>query len=107
MMLALAESGASVACIDLLKESCIQAIGKIKSVCNVQVSAWDCDVMDDGAVAKIFDDIVQHHGKIDILVTAAGINKVCRAIDYTAKDFSTIFQVNVNGTFYCMQQAAK
>lgn len=100
MMLALAESGASVACVDLFLELCTIVINKVKSLCDVQVSAWACDVTGDGAVAKIFKKIVEHHGKIDILVTAAGINKVCRAIDYTAKDFSTIFNVHINGTFY-------
>jgi sorbose reductase len=107
MMLALAESGASVACVDLLEETCLQATIKIADECKVEASAWECDVTNDEAVAELFENIVLRHGKIDILVTAAGINKVCPAIEYTSKDFSTIFQVNVNGTFYCMQQAAK
>lgn len=107
MMLGLAESGASVACIDLLQEHCQEACSKINEACNVVASPWSCDVTDDKAVAKLFEAIVQHHGKIDVLVTAAGINKVCAAIDYSSEDFTNIFQVNVNGTFYCMQQAAK
>jgi sorbose reductase len=107
MMLALAESGASVACVDLLEETSLQATTKIVAECKVEASAWGCDVTDDEAVDKLFENIVLRHGKIDILVTAAGINKVCPAIEYTPKDFSTIFQVNVNGTFYCMQKAAK
>jgi sorbose reductase len=107
MMLALAESGASVACIDLVEDSCSKAANKVAAECNVDASSWPCDVTDDGAVAELFEKIVQRHNKIDILVTAAGINKVCPAIDYSSKDFSNIFNVNVNGTFYCMQQAAK
>jgi sorbose reductase len=107
MMLGLAESGADVACIDLIQENCNEACSKVKDACNVNTSAWSCDVTDDKAVADLFEKIVQQHGKIDILVTSAGINKVCAAIDYTSKDFTNIFQVNVNGTFYCMQQAAK
>lgn len=107
MMTALAESGAVVACVDIAQENCLEATAKIAAECNVEVSGWGCDVTDDVAVAALFERIVERHGKVDILVTAAGINKVCPAIDYSAKDFSTIFQVNVNGTFYCMQQAAK
>lgn len=107
MMLALAESGASVACVDLLTETSLEAATRIATDCKVNASGWGCDVTNDEAVAELFEAIVEHHGKIDILVTAAGINKVCPAIEYTPKDFSTIFQVNVNGTFYCMQQAAK
>jgi sorbose reductase len=108
MMLSLAESGASVACIDLSEASSLEAAIKIESKCpDVKVSGWACDVTDPEQVAQAFNDIVEKHGKIDILVTAAGINKVCPAIDYTPKDFNTIFQVNVNGTFYCMQEAAR
>jgi sorbose reductase len=50
---------------------------------------------------------VQNHGGLDVLVTAAGINQVCPAIDYTAASFRKIFDVNVSGTFFCVQQAAK
>lgn len=108
MMLALAESGACIACIDLLEESCIKAVNKVAAtVCNVDASSWPCDVTNNGDVAELFEKIVQRHNKIDILVTAAGINKVCPAIEYTSKDFTHIFNVNVNGTFYCMQEAAK
>jgi sorbose reductase len=107
MMLALAESGASIACIDLSEENCLQATVKVAAECKVEASSWGCDVTNEGAVAESFEKIVQRHGKIDVLVTAAGINKVCPAIDMTSKDFSNIFNVNVNGTFYCMQQAAK
>ncbi|KAI8646051.1 putative short-chain dehydrogenase [Parasitella parasitica] len=107
MMAALAESGAAVACVDLSKEKCLQATTRIAAECKVEVSGWGCDVTDDVAVAQLFEEIISYHGKVDIVVTAAGINKMCPALEYSAKDFSTIFQVNVNGTFYCMQQAAK
>ncbi|KAI9023516.1 hypothetical protein CLU79DRAFT_748887 [Phycomyces nitens] len=107
MMLGLAESGASVACIDILKDMGSKAIDDIQQKCLVKGSSWGCNVTDDKAVEKVFDQIMQVHGRIDILVTAAGINKVCPAIEYTAADFRKIFDVNVNGTFFCVQQAAK
>ncbi|KAG0167093.1 hypothetical protein DFQ28_006681 [Apophysomyces sp. BC1034] len=107
MMRALAESGASVACIDLLSETGAEAVATIEKELNVKASSWGCDVTNDEEVAMLFDQIVQHHGGIDVLVTAAGINQVCPAIDYTAKDFRKIFEVNVSGTFFCAQQAAR
>lgn len=107
MMLALAESGADVACVDLLEDHGKEAVAKIESECQVKTSFWGCDVTDPALVEDLFNKILKEHGKIDILVTSAGINKMCPAIEYTADDFTKIFQVNVNGTFYCMQQAAK
>ncbi|KAI8072457.1 short-chain dehydrogenase/reductase SDR [Gongronella butleri] len=107
MMRALAESGADVACIDLLAETGQESAETIEKDCGVKASSWGCDVTDDAQVAALFDQIVAHHGGLDILVTAAGINKMCAAIDYTAADFRKIFDVNVSGTFFCAQQAAK
>lgn len=107
MMRALAESGADVACIDLLAETGAESIATIERECGVKGSSWGCDVTNDEDVAMVFAQIVQHHGGLNILVTAAGINQVCPAIDYTAKAFRKIFDVNVSGTFFCVQQAAR
>ncbi|CAO3623707.1 unnamed protein product [Cunninghamella echinulata] len=107
MMVALAESGASVACIDLLAETGAETCAFIEKEHGVKASSWGCDVTNEDEVAMIFDQIVQQHGGLDILVTAAGINQVCPAIDYSAKNFRKIFDVNVSGTFFCVQQAAK
>ncbi|KAI9491691.1 short-chain dehydrogenase/reductase SDR [Zychaea mexicana] len=107
MMRALAESGADVACIDLLAETGAEAIAKIESDCKVKGSSWGCDVTNEEDVAMVFNQIAEHHGGIDILLTAAGINKTCPAVEYTAKDFRKIFDVNVSGTFFCAQAAAK
>lgn len=106
-MRALAESGADVACIDLLAETGAGAISTIEKECQVKGSSWGCDVTNEEEVAMVFDQIVQHHGGLDILVTAAGINHVCPAVDYPANAFRKIFDVNVCGTFFCAQQAAK
>ncbi|ORZ23990.1 hypothetical protein BCR42DRAFT_365058 [Absidia repens] len=107
MMRSLAESGASVACIDLLAETGAESVALIEKECQVKASSWGCDVTNDEEVSMLFDQIVQHHGGLDVLVTAAGINQVCPAIDYTAASFRKIFDVNVSGTFFCTQQAAK
>ncbi|KAI8146210.1 hypothetical protein BJV82DRAFT_600913 [Fennellomyces sp. T-0311] len=107
MMLGLAEAGADVACIDLLAETGAESIARIEAECKVKGSSWGCDVTNDEDVAMVFNQIAEHHGGLDILVTAAGINKTCPAVEYSAKDFRTIFDVNVNGTFFCAQAAAR
>ncbi|KAI9314772.1 hypothetical protein BX666DRAFT_2019975 [Dichotomocladium elegans] len=108
MMLGLAEAGAEVACVDVLAETSAKAVAIIEEQCKVKASSWGLDVTNDEEVAIVFEQIAQHHGgRIDILVTAAGINQVCPAIDYSAQQFRKIFDVNVSGTFFCAQQAAK
>lgn len=107
MMKGLAESGANVACIDVLAETAALAVSKLAEECHVEATSWGCDVTNDEEVAMVFDSIAQHHGSIDVLVTAAGINKVCAALDYKAEEMRRIMDVNFTGTFLCAQQAAK
>lgn len=107
MMLALAEAGADIVCIDLQAENGAKAVSKIETECKVKGSSWGCDVTNKEEVARVFDQIEEHHGRIDILVTAAGINHVCPSLDYPAQGVRKILDVNVAGTFNCMQQAAK
>ncbi|KAI9496373.1 hypothetical protein BDB00DRAFT_881989 [Zychaea mexicana] len=107
MMLALAEAGADVACIDILGDTAVVSAQVVAAECKVKSSGWECDVADEEQVASVFQKIVEHHGQIDVLVTAAGINKNGKAFEFTGKDVRKIFDVNVTGTFFCMQQAAK
>ncbi|KAI9496410.1 hypothetical protein BDB00DRAFT_869349 [Zychaea mexicana] len=107
MMLALAEAGADVACIDILSDMAVNSAEIVAADCKVKASGWGCDVADEDQVASVFQKIVEHHGQIDVLVTAAGINKNGKAFEFTGKDVRKIFDINVTGTFFCMQQAAK
>ncbi|CAO3685095.1 unnamed protein product [Umbelopsis ramanniana] len=107
MMRALAECGASVACVDLLAEMGAQACMDIEQEYKVKATSWACDVTSYEEVQKLFGQIAQQHGSIDILVTAAGIVKNVKAEEHTPQDFARIMNVNVNGTFFCCQAAAK
>ena len=107
MMLALAEAGADVACIDLQAENGTKAVAQIETECKVKGSSWGCDVTKEEDVARVFHQIDEHHGRIDILVTSAGINHICSSLEYPAHGVRKILDVNIAGTFYCMQQAAK
>jgi 2-dehydro-3-deoxy-L-rhamnonate dehydrogenase (NAD+) len=47
-------------------------------------------------------------GRLDILVASAGITGPnCALKDYTAKDWRKVFDVNVNGVFYCNRAAVR
>jgi len=58
-------------------------------------------------VETMFDQIKQTFGKIDVLVNNAGIAKTALFTDLTAEEFQNIMDVNVNGTFFCAQCAAR
>jgi 3-oxoacyl-[acyl-carrier protein] reductase len=58
-------------------------------------------------VERLFDETFQQFGRLDILVNNAGImfNKLLAEV--TEEEFDRIFAVNVKGTFFACQQAAK
>lgn len=52
-------------------------------------------------------DISDSHGRLDGLIAAAGIQQETPALEYTAKDANTMFEVNITGVFMTAQAVAK
>lgn len=60
------------------------------------------------AIQKIFADAINHFGKLDIVVANAGIELIeTPFIESTENDFDKVFNINVKGTFFVLQQAAR
>ncbi|AFZ69669.1 SDR family NAD(P)-dependent oxidoreductase [Deinococcus peraridilitoris] len=67
------------------------------------------DVTSRDAVQALVDGVQQHTGRVDVLVNNAGgvLGQVGRPIEaITPQDWHAIFQVNVDGAFYCAQAVA-
>ncbi len=60
-----------------------------------------------GDVQRLFDAAFEHFGKLDILVNNAGVMFNKPLADVTEEEYDRIFAVNVKGTFFACQQAAK
>jgi 3-oxoacyl-[acyl-carrier protein] reductase len=69
--------------------------------------AVQADVSRPDEIHRLFDSIHSHVGQLDILVNNAGIQLVKPVAEITEADFDRIFAVNVKGTFFACQQAAK
>lgn len=66
------------------------------------------DVGDPAAVERLFDDVKQRLGRLDLLFNNAGIFTASRSPDETAiADWQAAVNVNLNGAFYCLAQAFK
>jgi 3-oxoacyl-[acyl-carrier protein] reductase len=60
------------------------------------------DLTDPAAVERAASDTGRHLGGIDILVASAGITGPnTTLVDYPVEDWKRVFDVNVNGVFYC------
>lgn len=66
------------------------------------IAFLSCDITDAAAVQSIFDTIPD---KIDTLINNAGISHIGKAEDTSEEDFERLFQVNVKGSFLCIQAA--
>jgi len=66
------------------------------------------DISDATAVEKMFAELDERWGGIDVLINNAGIDgdKVA-SWEIEAKDWKNVIDINLLGTFYCSQQALK
>jgi NAD(P)-dependent dehydrogenase (short-subunit alcohol dehydrogenase family) len=63
------------------------------------------DVTDESAVADTVDSVVARHDRLDILVTAAGIQRYGSAAETTADGWDEVMAVNVRGAFLAAKYA--
>lgn len=67
----------------------------------------NCDVCKTDQVSIAVKDIIEHFGKIDILVNCAGIVKSCETVEMIDADWDIVNQVNLYGTFYLSREVGK
>jgi 3-oxoacyl-[acyl-carrier protein] reductase len=70
--------------------------------------AFQADVSNVAEITKLFNDVINEFGGIDVVVANAGIAVMgIPIVDVTEADFDRINSVNYKGTYFVLQQAAK
>ena len=69
--------------------------------------AVGADVSREEDVLRMFDQMYQAFGGIDILVSNAGLQKDSAFVDMTLDQWNTVLNVNLSGQFICIREAAK
>ncbi|HWR42256.1 SDR family oxidoreductase [Sporomusa sp.] len=69
--------------------------------------AVQADISRVSELEKLFQKTMEEYGRIDILVNNAGIMLTKPITSITEEDFDRIMAINVKGTYFACQQAAK
>jgi len=104
--LALADSGAQVALIDISAAAMEQTRAEIKNR-GGSSTAYLCDVSKVAAINDAYQAIVDHYGRIDIAVNSAGINIQQRGEEVTEEAWDKVMGINAKGVFFCCQAAGR
>ena len=100
---ALHEMGATVVIADVLDEPGRDAAASFES----GVEYAHLDVTDPTAVETFFAEVAQRHGRLDILVTSAGIANHTPSLELEHAAWQRVLDVNATGTFWCAREAAR
>lgn len=72
---------------------------------GVEAEAFQANVAIEADVQRLFREVLERFGRVDVLVTAAAIWEPKPLEQITAADLLRHFEVNALGTFLCCQQA--
>jgi 3-oxoacyl-[acyl-carrier protein] reductase len=92
------------------KGESFQVVGCSRREVDYQFETYEhycLDVVDEVAVKKMFSEIQQHHGRLDILINNAGIASMNHCLLTPLSTVRQIYDTNVIGTFLFCREAAK
>jgi NAD(P)-dependent dehydrogenase (short-subunit alcohol dehydrogenase family) len=101
-----ANAGARVTAADLFPEKAGETADLLQKD-GFPVQAVQLDVGSKEEVDRVFRELGENWGSIDVLVNSAGIAIRGTALDYAESDFDKILRVNLKGTFLCCQAAGR
>ena len=107
----LAQAGAAVVLTDL--DRAMEGLERTRTACAAasdddRVSVMPADVTDTTSVAACFDEVGSRLGTPDLVFNNAGVQgELLPLQDYPIEDFQFVMDVNVNGIFHVLLQAAQ
>src|SRR5262245_36043475 len=96
--LALAASGAKVACVARSADKLKDAVSAITAT-GGQAEAFPCDVKESAPVDALIDGLAEKWGKIDILVNNAGVTRDTLLPRMSDQDWDDVINTNLRGSF--------
>jgi citronellol/citronellal dehydrogenase len=102
----LAALGATVVGCGRRPEPLAETVAAIEAA-GGSAEAEPLDIRDDEAVGRLFDRVLERHGRLDVLVNNAGGQFLSPAEAISPKGFRTVIELNVQGTWQMTHAAAE
>jgi 3-oxoacyl-[acyl-carrier protein] reductase len=96
-----AKEGATVIIVDLLPQG--QQVADVINTRGGKAEFYSVSVTDKSAIEKLFSNINDQYGKIDILINNAGITRDRTLEKMSLDEWDAVIDVNLKGVFLCTQ----
>jgi NAD(P)-dependent dehydrogenase (short-subunit alcohol dehydrogenase family) len=103
---ALARAGSGVELASRSAERCQRAAARLSAETGRTVTGLACDVTDERAVADLVDAVLASRGRLDVLVTSAGVQARGTLEQLDVATLRACLDVNVVGTWLACRAAA-
>lgn len=103
----MARCGATVIICSRNQENLDGTINGIKKHLNKTVHSYTVNIRQADEVETMMNEIWSTHGGLDILVNNSGGQFPQDAIDFSVNGWNAVIDLNLNGTWYMMQHAAR
>ena len=104
--LALSEAGATVA-LTARSEQEILRLAETISATGRSATAHTADVSDVADIRRVVDEVIELHGRVDVLVNNAGMNVQQDVLDVTEEVWDQVMDTNLKGSFFCAQAVGR
>lgn len=104
---ALANQGASIVALARRKNMIDEVAASLHEKYGVDAIGVPCDITDTDRVQAAVKEIMEHFGRIDILINNAGTGAVAPAEDITDAQFANEMNIDLFGTFKMAREVAK
>ena len=104
---ALARAGSAVVLAGRSEERCQLAAAQLAATASSPVLGHACDVTDEDAVDRLVDRVLAAYGRLDVLVTSAGVQARGTIEELSVADLRACLEVNVVGTWLACRAASR
>lgn len=99
--------GINVVLNDIDEDALGEAVARLRKMGPGRVSPCLGDSSDPAFIKRFVGRCVEEFGSIDLVVANAGITMFGSFLEFTPDNFDRVMQVNLRGTFFLVQEAAR